>query len=127
MSAVWRAADARWQRNISVLVWSPVLLLGPLLTLGHGWRLAFNLALIVVIAGLCGRHRAHRDAARAGTRPLPGASTMVAATFAGATHADVQWLPVWVLVSNALPVVLRGRWLALGAAVVVGASGWAAW
>jgi two-component system sensor histidine kinase DesK len=127
VSAVWRAADATWQRNISVLVWSPVLLLGPILTLGHGWHLVFHLALIVVIAvsavviGLTATPRGQD------LRPCVAFSALVAAIFAGATHADEQWLPLWVLVGNALPVVLRGRWLALGATVVVGASAWAAW
>ena len=54
-------------------------------------------------------------------------STLVAATFAGATHGDAQWLPTWILVGNAVPVVLRGRWLAVGGAVIVGASAWAGW
>ena len=51
----------------------------------------------------------------------------MAATFAGATHGSSQWLPTWVLLANALAVVLRGRWLALGIAAVAGASMWAAW
>lgn len=127
MSAVWRAADQPWQRNISVLVWSPVLLLGPLLTLGRGWHLALHLALVVVIAacavvvGLAARpDRQH-------LRVYVAFSTLVAATFAGASYAEDQWLPVWVLVGNAVTVVLRGRQLVLGGLVVVGASAWAAW
>ena len=54
-------------------------------------------------------------------------STLVAATFAGATHGSSQWLPTWVLLANALAAVLRGRWLVLGIAAVAGASMWAAW
>jgi len=54
-------------------------------------------------------------------------TALVAATFAGATYAEDQWLPLWVLVGNALPVVLRGRSLVVGGVVVLGASAWAAW
>ena len=125
--AVWRAADASWQRNISVLVWSPLLLLGPILTLGQGWHALFHLALIAVIAGCAvvigltatpqGRDR----------RTYVAFAALLAATFAAATHGDEQWLPVWLLVGNAVPVVLRGRWLALAVPVVATASGWAAW
>jgi two-component system sensor histidine kinase DesK len=127
VSAVWRAAEQPWQRNISVLVWTIPLLLGPLLTLGGGWQAAVNLALIVVIAGcalviglLATPHG--RD-----LRPYLAFSTMLAACFAGATHANVQWLGTWILIANAAPVVLRGRWLALAGTVVLLMSGWAAW
>ena len=54
-------------------------------------------------------------------------STLVAATFAGATHGSSQWLPTWVLLANALAAVLRGRWLVLAIPVVAAASMWAAW
>jgi two-component system sensor histidine kinase DesK len=127
VSAVCRAADAGWQRNISVLVWSPVLLLGPILTIGSGWRAVLHVALIVVIAGCAVVIGLRATPDGRGAAPYIAFGTLVAACFAGATHADEQWLPLWLLVGNALPVVLRGRWLALAAAVVVGTSAWAAW
>jgi two-component system, NarL family, sensor histidine kinase DesK len=127
VSAVWGAADATWQRNISVLVWSPVLLLGPLLTLGDGWHAVFHLALVVVIAGCAVVIGLKASPHGRDIAPYVALTTLVAASVAGATSADAQWLPVWVLVGNAVPAVLRGRWLSLAAAVVVGASAWAAW
>jgi two-component system sensor histidine kinase DesK len=127
VSAVWRAADQPWQRNVSVLVWSPVLLLGPLLTLGHGWQGAFHLALVIVVAGCAIVIGLTARPVRQDLRPYLAFTTMVAATCAGATYANDQWLPVWVLVGNAVPVVLRGLWLAVGGVLVVGASAWSAW
>ncbi|NUR07734.1 MAG: sensor histidine kinase [Nocardioidaceae bacterium] len=124
---MWRAAGARWQRNISVLIWSPVLLLGPLLTLGSGWRAVFQLALVVVIGGSALVIGLTASPDGRDPRPYVALTILVAAAFAGATHADEQWLPVWVLVGNAVPVVLRGRRLSMAAAVVVGGSAWAAW
>jgi two-component system sensor histidine kinase DesK len=127
VSAVWRAADALWQRNISVFVWTVPLLLGPLLTLGHGWHGALDLALVLVIAacalviGLRGDPRGRFVSA------YLALTALVAACFAGATYGNVQWLGTWILVANAAPVVLRGRWLALAGAAVVGVSAWAAW
>ena len=127
MSAVWRAAEQPWQRNIAVLVWSPLLLLGPLLTLGHGWHAVFHLALVVVIAGCAVVIGLTATPAGQDRRTYLAFSTLVAATFAGATHGDAQWLPTWILVGNAVPVVLRGRWLVFAGAVIVGASAWAGW
>ncbi|WP_155918066.1 sensor histidine kinase [Marmoricola sp. URHB0036] len=124
---MWRAADSSWQRNISVFVWTIPLLLGPLLTLGDGWQAAFNLALIVVIAGCALVIGLLASPQGTDLRPYLAFSTMLGACFAGATHANVEWLGTWILIANAAPVVLRGRWLALAGAVVVPLSGWAAW
>ena len=117
-----------WQRNASVLLWTPVLLLGPVLDLhGDPVDVVFQVTMILVIAvsavtaGLTGGPP-WRD-----PRAYVALSTLVAATFAGATHGSSQWLPTWVLLANALAAVLRGRWLALGIAAVAGASMWAAW
>jgi two-component system sensor histidine kinase DesK len=127
VSAVWRAADALWQRNISVLVWTVPLLLGPVLTLGHGWHLALDLALILVIAGCALVIGLRGDPRGRFVSAYLALTTLVAACFAGATLGNVQWLGTWILVANAIPVVLRGRWLALAGAAVVATSGWAAW
>ena len=127
VSAVWRAADALWQRNISVLVWTLPLLLGPLLTLGHGWHGVLDLALILVIAGCALVIGLLASPRGEDLRPYLALTTLVAACFAGATYGNVQWLGTWILVANAVPVVLRGRWLALAGAAVVGVSAWAAW
>ena len=127
----WRPRSS-WERNAarnaSVLIWTPVLLLGPVLDLhGSPGSVAFQVALIVVIA------TSAVTAALTGGPPWRDArasvalSTLVAATFAGATHASDLWLPTWLLLANALPSVLRGRWLLAAVPTTAAASMWAAW
>ena len=95
--------------------------------MGHGWHAVFHLALVVVIAGCAVVIGLTATPAGQDQRTYLAFSTLVAATFAGATHGDAQWLPTWILVGNAVPVVLRGRWLVFAGAVIVGASAWAGW
>ena len=128
MTAVRSRFGCSWQRNASVLVWTPVLLLGPVLDLhGSAGDVVFQVAMIVVIAA---------SAVSAGLLGGPpwrepwayvALSTLVAATFAGATHGSSAWLPTWVLLANALATVLNGRRLLVAIPVVAGASMWAAW
>jgi two-component system sensor histidine kinase DesK len=115
-------------RNASVLLWTWPLLLGPVLDLhGSAGSVMFQVAMIVVIAlsavvvGLTGGPP-YRD-----LRPYVALSTLAAATLAGATLTHNYWLPTWMLLANALPCVLRGRWLAGAIAATVGLSMWAAW
>ena len=128
MTAVRSRFGCSWQRNASVLVWTPVLLLGPVLDLhGSTGEILVQVAMIVTIAA------AAVTAALTGGPPWRdplanvALSTLVAATFAGATHGSSQWLPTWVLLANALAAVLRGRWLVLSIPVVAAASMGAAW
>ncbi|HET7069936.1 MAG TPA: hypothetical protein VFI40_03850, partial [Nocardioides sp.] len=95
-------------RNASAFVWTLPLLLAPIIDLhGSAGDRAFQLTLIVVIAA------AALVAAVAGARSerdpwgYVAISTMVAATFAGATHHSSQWLPTWVLLANVIPAVVR--------------------
>ncbi len=128
MSAVWDGLRCAWHRNAAVLVWTPVLLLGPILDLhGSAGAQVFQLTLIVVIAASA------LVAAVAGARSehdpwgYVALSTMAAATFAGATHHSNQWLPTWILLANAVPAVVRGRRLLVAVPLVAAASMWAAW
>jgi two-component system, NarL family, sensor histidine kinase DesK len=128
VTGVWSGLGCSWRRNASVLVWTGPLLLGPVLDLhGSPGSIVFQVAMIVVIGasaitvGLTGGPP-WRD-----PRPYVALSTLVAATFAGATLTHNYWLPTWVLLANALPCVLRGRWLFGGIVVTVGLSCWAAW
>ena len=128
MTAVRTRFGCSWRRNVAVLVWTPVLLLGPLLDLHGGpGEIGFQVALIVVIAASA------VTAALTGGPPwrnpwsYVALSALVAATFAGATHGSSQWLPTWVLLANALAVVLPRRWLVPAIPVVAAASMWAAW
>ncbi len=128
MTAVWDGLACAWRRNASVLVWTPVLLLGPILDLhGSAGAQAFQLTLIVVIAAAAlvvaiAGARSERD-----PRGYVALSTMAAAIFAGATHHSSQWLPTWILLANAVPAVVRGRRLLLAVPLVAGVSLWAAW
>ncbi|MCD4524340.1 sensor histidine kinase [Nocardioides sp. cx-173] len=117
-----------WRRNASVLVWTPVLLLGPLLDLhGSVGEVVLQATLIVVIAASAALAAITGGPPWRDPRPYLALTTLVAATCAGATYASSQWLPVWVLLANALAAVLRGRWLVLAIPVVAAASMWAAW
>jgi two-component system sensor histidine kinase DesK len=128
VSAVWSGLGCSWRRNASVLVWTPVLLLGPVLDVhGSAGSVVFQVSMIVVIAVSA------VTAALTGGPPWRSAlaplalATLIAATVAGATHTSSQWLPTWVLLANALPTVLRGRWLLAAVPAAAAASMWAAW
>lgn len=115
-------------RNASVLVWTPVLLLGPVLDLhGSAGAVVVQVALILVIAASAVTAALTGGPPWRDVRAPIALSTLVAATFAGATLASSQWLPTWVLLANALPSVLRGRWLLAAVPTTVAGSMWAAW
>lgn len=111
-----------------MLVWTPVLLLGPVLDLyGSAALRTLQLFLVVVIAGCAvvlavTGARSDRD-----PRAYVALLVMVAAVVAGATDHSAQWLPTWVLLANAVPAVVRGRRLLLAVPLVAAASMWAAW
>ncbi len=122
MRAVRISVGCAWQRNASVLIWTPVLLLGPVLDVhGGAAMVAFQLGLVVVIAAC-----AAAAVLTSGITPSVALTTLVAATFAGAQHGS-QWLPTWILLALTVPSVLRGRWLAAALPAVAAASMWAAW
>jgi two-component system sensor histidine kinase DesK len=125
--AVWDGLGCAWRRNASAFVWTLPLLLAPILDLhGSAGAQAFQLTMIVVIA------TAALVAAVAGARSerdpvgYVALSTMVAATFAGATHHSSQWLPTWILLANVVPAVVRGRRLLIAIPLVTAGSVWAA-
>jgi two-component system sensor histidine kinase DesK len=121
-------ASRNASRNAAVLVWTPVLLLGPVLDLhGSAGAVAFQLAMVLVIAASAVTAALTGGPPWRDVRAPLALSVLVAATWAAATHASPQWLPTWVLVANALPSVLRGRWLLGAVPVVTAASMWAAW
>jgi two-component system, NarL family, sensor histidine kinase DesK len=128
VTAVWRRAGWRWQRNVSVLVWTPVLLLGPVLDLhGGAGSVVFQVAMILVIAAGAVTVALTGGPPWRSAAPYVALSTLVAATFAGATHGSSQWLPTWILLANALAAALPGRWLVPAVPLVTVASMWAAW
>jgi len=128
VTAVRSRFGCSWQRNASVLVWTPVLLLGPVLDLhGSPGEIVFQVAMIVVIAASAVTAALTGGPPWRDPRAYVALSTLVAATFAGATHGSSQWLPTWVLLANSLAAVLRGRWLVLAIPAVATASMWAAW
>jgi two-component system sensor histidine kinase DesK len=124
----WRSAlRCGLNRNGSVL-WTPILLLGPLLDL-HGTPgfQAFQLTLIVVIAASAVVAAVTGAPSDRDPRAYVALSTMFAATFAGSLHHSSQWLPTWVLLANMVPAVIRGRRLLVAVPLVAAVSMWAAW
>ena len=135
MIAVRSCLGGSWarnaSRNASVLVWTPVLLLGPVLDLydatGSTASVVFRVAMILVIAGSAVAAALTGGPPWRDLRAPIALSILIAATFAGATHASAQWLPTWVLLANALPSVLRSRWLLAALPATAAGSMWAAW
>ena len=128
MTVVWERLRSPSWRNASVVLWTPVLLLGPLFDLGGGaGGVALQVALVVAIAA------AALTAAFTGGPPWHDRRASVAlvvvalATVVGATLGSSQWLPTWVLLANALPTALHGRRLAGGVVATAAASALAAW
>jgi len=124
----WRSAlQCAWHRNGSV-IWTPVLLLGPLLDLhGSAGAQAFQLTLIVVIAACAVVATVTGAPSDRNPWSYVALSTMFAATFAGATLHSSQWLPTWILLANTVPAVIRGRRLLVAVPFVALVSMWAAW
>lgn len=128
VTTVRSRACGGWQRNASVLVWTPVLLLGPVLDVhGTAAEVTFQVAMIVVIGASAVVAALTGGPPWRSATPYAALSVLVAATFAGATHGSSQWLPTWVLLANALAAVLPRRRLVLAVPLVTLASAWAAW
>lgn len=105
-------------RQLAVLVWVPLLLVFPLLSLsGDAPRLAVHIVAAVAMAastvvavmtgGLCGEMRA----------PSVLAYLMLVVLVAAMSTQGEEWQSCWVLVAVVAPAVLRGWWL-LGAIVL---------
>ncbi|MBO0845488.1 MAG: hypothetical protein J2P22_08750 [Nocardioides sp.] len=125
---MWRGPGCGWQRNASVLVWTPVLLLGPILDLhGSAGDIVFQVAMIVVIAVSAGTVALTGGPPWRSDTPYVALSTLAAATFAGATHGSSQWLPTWILLANALAAALPRRHLLFAVPLTTLAAMWAAW
>ena len=127
MSAVRSWFRGSRRRNVAVLVWTPVLLLGPVLDLhGSTPSIVFQVAMILVMAASA------VTAALVGGPPwrdvlAPLAlSTLAAATFAGATHADAPLAPDLAAAGErpAEPCSVRA---APAVPATTAASMWAAW
>lgn len=128
MKTVVRRACGGWQRNASVVVWTPVLLLGPVFDIhGSALDVVIQMAMIVIIAVSAVVAALTGGPPWRSATPYLALSTLVAATFAGATHGSSQWLPTWVLLANTLAAVLPRRWLVLAVPLTTLASMWAAW
>ena len=122
------AANTRgcaWWRNASVLLWTPVLLLGPVLSLGDAAHPVVEGALVVVMAGAAAVAVLTSSAGSGRLTPLIALTAVGATAFAGAGYGS-EWLPTWILVALTVPSVLRGWWLVGVLPVVVAASMWAA-
>lgn len=127
MTRVAISFGCAWQRNASVLLWTPVLLLGPVLDLhGSGARVAVQAGLIVLIAAAAVGAVLTSRVSDQGWHPYVALGVLAAAT-AGGIPQGAQWLPTWGLVALTVPSVLRRWWLAGALLAVTAASMAAAW
>jgi two-component system, NarL family, sensor histidine kinase DesK len=128
VTAVTCRPGGSWRRNVAIVLWTPVLLVGPVVDLhGPAGAAVFQAAMILVIA-VSAITAALTGGPPWRSRVAPVAlSVLIAATFAGATQHRELWLPTWILLANTLPSVLRGRGLLAAVPAVAAASGWAAW
>jgi two-component system, NarL family, sensor histidine kinase DesK len=111
-----------WQRNASALVWTPILLLGPLLTLGDGaGEIALQLGLMTLMAGAVVVAVLTSRPAGQGATPYVALAALAAATIIGATQGS-EWLPTWILLAMTLPSVLRGWGLVAAIPIVTAGS-----
>jgi two-component system, NarL family, sensor histidine kinase DesK len=116
-----------WQRNASALVWTPVLLLGPLLSLhGGAGAIALQLGLIALMAGATVVAVLTSRPAGQSATPYVALGVLAAATIVGANQGS-EWLPTWVLLAITLPSVLRGLGLLVAIPIVAAGSMVAAW
>lgn len=110
MSTVLSRLGCSWRRNASVLLWTPVLLLGPVLDVhGTAGAVTFQLAMILVIAASAVVVALSAGPPWRDARSYVALSVLVGATFAASTYGRSAWLPTWILLANAVPVALRGR------------------
>lgn len=112
------------QRQASVLVWLPVLLLGPALSLhGSAGSVAVQLGLMLAVASsMVIAVRTSRPTGQ-GSSPYVALGVLASAIVAGSTQGDA-WLTTWILLALTVPAVLRGWWLAVIPLVTLG-SMWA--
>lgn len=128
MTAVKDRLRCAWGRNASVFVWTVPLLIAPVVDLhGSAAARAFQLFLIVVIAVSAVAVAVFGAFSDRDVRAYLALSTLVAATWAGATYGSSQWLPTWILLANTVPAVVRGRRLLVTVPLVAVASMVAAW
>lgn len=128
MTPVWERLRSPSWRNASVVLWTPVLLLGPVLDVGGSASgVALQVALVVAIAAAALTAAVTGGPPWQDPRPRVALVVVVLATVAGATLGSTQWLPTWVLLANALPTALHGRRLAGGVVATAAASAVAAW
>ena len=109
-----------------MLVWVPVLLLGPVLNLhGDAWSIASQAALILTLAAatVTAALTSHPSGQR--STPYVALGVAAAATALGSTQGS-GWLPTWILLAVVVPSVLRGWWVIAAIPVVALASMWAA-
>jgi two-component system sensor histidine kinase DesK len=95
------------QRNASILLWLPFLLIAPAFELpGEPAALVAQVILLVTMAGAT--VVAVLSSQTGGRLPYVALAVLGAAVAAGATTEVAAWLPTWILAAIAAPAVLRG-------------------
>ncbi|HEY6932898.1 MAG TPA: sensor histidine kinase [Marmoricola sp.] len=114
------------RRDAGVLVWVPVLLLGPLFSLPARVAGVVGGVTLVVVMGAAAAGAVVTG--RRGPRRLALlALAVLAAAVVGSGWLGRGWLPVWVLLAIVCPAVLRGRWLLGALALTIAGAAVAAW
>ncbi len=109
-----------------MLVWVPVLLLGPALNLhGGAGSIASQAVLILALGTAAVTAALTSHPSGQGATPYVALGVAAAATAIGAMQGS-GWLPTWILLAVVVPSVLRGWWLIAAIPVVTLGSMWAA-
>ncbi|MGH3444886.1 MAG: sensor histidine kinase [Nocardioidaceae bacterium] len=122
MTNTWRC---HLQRNAGVLIWVPVLLLGPLFSLPTGPARVAALA-VVLVMGVAAWFALLSGTGRMPSRGYVALVVLAAAVVVG-TRFGSGWLPTWVLLAITLPAVLRRSWLIVALVLTVAGAVAAAW
>lgn len=112
------------QRYAGVLVWMPVLLLGPLFSLPPGLT-RFGAIALVLVMGTTGV-LAVLASREGGVRAYAALAVLAAAVVVGVRFGS-GWLPTWILLALTVPAVLRGPRMVVGLMLTVGGAVVAAW
>jgi two-component system sensor histidine kinase DesK len=119
-SSTWRCT---LQRYGGVLIWIPILLLGPIFSLPDGGAPRATAVSVIALMAVASAVAMLAPGPSTALRPWALIALVVlAAAVAASTLFSQGWLPVWVLLAITTPGVLRGWWLLVALAFVMAGS-----
>jgi two-component system sensor histidine kinase DesK len=123
MGVTWGCAV---QRHAGVLVWIPLVLLGPLFSLPGGATGTVGGVALVLVMAVSATLTVQRSWPRRRPEAYVALGVLAAAVVAG-SFVDRGWLPTWLLLAITVPTVLRGPRLVGALVLVVAGAVLAAW